>query len=55
MFDRHIRTLLVAVSVVTLLATAVPAAAGQSVERPIKENLTGWRYPASSRSTPGAA
>jgi hypothetical protein len=42
MFDRHIRTLLVAVSVVTLMATAVPAAAGQSVERPIKENLSGY-------------
>lgn len=42
MFDRHIRTLLVAVVVAALLAAAVPAAAGVSVERPIKEDLTGY-------------
>jgi hypothetical protein len=42
MFDRHIRTLLVAAVVVVLLAAAVPVAAGQSVERPIRENLSGY-------------
>lgn len=42
MFNRHIRTLFVAVAVVTLLAAAVPAVAGQSVERPIKEVMSGY-------------
>jgi hypothetical protein len=42
MLERHIRTLSVAVVVTALLAVAVPAAAGQSVERPIEENLSGY-------------
>lgn len=42
MIDRHIRTLLTAVVLVTLLAVAVPAVAGESVERPIKEDLSGY-------------
>ena len=41
MFDRHIRRLLVAVVAVMVLAAAAPAAAGEAVERPIKENLSG--------------
>jgi len=42
MIDRHIRRLFVSVVVVALLAAALPAAAGESVERPIKENLSGY-------------
>lgn len=42
MNTRHIRRLLVAVVTATLLAAAIPAAAGQSVERPFKEDLTGY-------------
>lgn len=42
MIYRHIRKLLLAVAAVMLLAIAAPAAAGQSVERPIKEDLSGY-------------
>jgi hypothetical protein len=42
MFDRHIRKLLVSAVVVMALAAAVPAAAGEAAERPIKENLSGY-------------
>jgi hypothetical protein len=42
MIDRHIRTLFVAVVVATLLTAALPAAAGESAERPIREDLTGY-------------
>jgi len=42
MTNRHIRRLFVSVAVVAMLAVALPAAAGESVERPIKENLSGY-------------
>ena len=42
MINRHKHTVLVAVVTIVLLATAAPAAAGKSVERPIKENLSGY-------------
>jgi len=41
MTKSHIRTLVIVLEVIALLAAAVPAAAGQAVERPIRENLTG--------------
>ncbi len=42
MTNRHMRTLLVAVVAAMLLAVAGPAPAGESVERPIQEDLTGY-------------
>lgn len=42
MGNRKIRTLLVTLVVFGLLIVAVPATAGQSVERPFKERLSGY-------------
>lgn len=39
---RHMRTWFVAVVVVALLAAALPVAAGNSTERPINEDLSGY-------------
>ena len=51
MIDRHLRKLLAAGALVVLLAGAVPAAAAQSVERPIQEDLSG--YPTGLEYSPG--
>lgn len=41
MSKQHIRLMLVLAVAIALLASAIPAVAGQSVERPFKESLTG--------------